>query len=317
MSQVKIQGNPSGSGTFTIAAPNSNSDRTLNLPDGSGTINTSGAPNEVPAGSASAPAIYPTGDTNTGIFFPAADTIAFAEGGAEIAQFDSGGRFGLGITPSAWSASYKVQQTGFTNTYSLSDYQGGFVRGAFFNGSNWIAQNSFMGMARYMMDENNHYWAIAPGVTSGTTVTWTTAMTVNSSGKLILGVAGQGIQFADGTTQTTAASGVPGSWGAVGTVTMALIPASSITQTIAEGSTVSGSVLQRVTDSAANNENLDAFNTMFTDFNSALAYFRWFYGAQTNLGLTGTWRVLTRARITRTGGSASSLFLPALLQRIS
>ena len=183
MSQVKIQGNPSGTGTFTIAAPNSNSDQTLNLPNGSGTINTSGAPNEVPAGSVSAPAIYPTGDTNTGIFFPAADTIAFAEGGVEAGRFDSGGRFGVGITPSAWSASYTVQQTGFVNTYSLSDYQGGFVRGAFFNGSNWIAQNSFMGMVRYVMDEDNHIWQRASGTSTGGTITWLNTAQINSSGQ--------------------------------------------------------------------------------------------------------------------------------------
>jgi hypothetical protein len=42
------------------------------------------------AGSAAAPSISPTGDSNTGIFFPAADTIAFAEGGAEaLARFGS------------------------------------------------------------------------------------------------------------------------------------------------------------------------------------------------------------------------------------
>ena len=48
-------------------------------------------------GSASTPAVQGT-DTNTGIFFPAADTIAFGEGGAEIARFDSSGNFGLGTT---------------------------------------------------------------------------------------------------------------------------------------------------------------------------------------------------------------------------
>jgi hypothetical protein len=37
----------------------------------------------VAAGSNTAPAITTSGDTNTGMFFPAADTIAFAEGGAE------------------------------------------------------------------------------------------------------------------------------------------------------------------------------------------------------------------------------------------
>jgi hypothetical protein len=46
-------------------------------------------------GSAATPAIRGT-DANTGIFFPAADTIAFAEGGAEIARFDSSGNLGIG-----------------------------------------------------------------------------------------------------------------------------------------------------------------------------------------------------------------------------
>jgi hypothetical protein len=48
-------------------------------------------------GSAATPAIRGT-DANTGIFFPAADTIAFAEGGAEVARFDSSGRLGLANT---------------------------------------------------------------------------------------------------------------------------------------------------------------------------------------------------------------------------
>jgi hypothetical protein len=50
-------------------------------------------------GSAATPAIRGT-DANTGIFFPAADTIAFAEGGAEIARFDSSGRQIIGGTTS-------------------------------------------------------------------------------------------------------------------------------------------------------------------------------------------------------------------------
>ena len=38
MSQVAISGNASGTGTLTIAAPNTNSNRTLTLPDGTGTV---------------------------------------------------------------------------------------------------------------------------------------------------------------------------------------------------------------------------------------------------------------------------------------
>jgi hypothetical protein len=48
-------------------------------------------------GSAATPAIRGT-DTNTGIFFPAADTIAFSEGGTEVARFNSAGNLGIGTT---------------------------------------------------------------------------------------------------------------------------------------------------------------------------------------------------------------------------
>jgi len=48
-------------------------------------------------GTAATPAIRGT-DANTGIFFPAADTIAFSEGGAEVARFDSSGNFGIGTS---------------------------------------------------------------------------------------------------------------------------------------------------------------------------------------------------------------------------
>jgi hypothetical protein len=53
------------------------------------------------AGTAALPAITTTGDTNTGIFFPAADTIGFAEGGAEVMRIDSSGNLLVGQTTAA------------------------------------------------------------------------------------------------------------------------------------------------------------------------------------------------------------------------
>jgi hypothetical protein len=65
---------------------------------GSGKVLTVGGIASFAAGSAAAPVITATGDTNTGIFFPAADTIAFAEGGAEAMRIDSSGRLSIGGT---------------------------------------------------------------------------------------------------------------------------------------------------------------------------------------------------------------------------
>jgi len=59
-------------------------------------------------GTAATPALRGT-DANTGIFFPAADTIAFAEGGAEAMRIDSSGNVGIGT---ASPSGAKVQIVG-------------------------------------------------------------------------------------------------------------------------------------------------------------------------------------------------------------
>jgi len=73
------------------------------------------------AGTASTPALQPTGDTNTGIFFPAADTIAFAEGGAEAARIDSSGRLLVGTASARsiffngynnWTPQHQIETAG-------------------------------------------------------------------------------------------------------------------------------------------------------------------------------------------------------------
>ena len=73
----------------------------------------------VQAGTAALPAITTTGDTNTGIFFPAADTIAFAEGGAEVARFDSSGNFGLGTASPNAKLEVYVTRTSSTNATAI------------------------------------------------------------------------------------------------------------------------------------------------------------------------------------------------------
>jgi len=74
----------------------------------------------VQAGTAAAPAITTSGDTNTGIFFPAADTIAFAEGGAEAMRIDSSGGVRINNTSNAtFSAQLNTQ---FTTAFQCGQY---------------------------------------------------------------------------------------------------------------------------------------------------------------------------------------------------
>ncbi len=142
----------------------------------------------VQAGSASTPSLTTAGDTNTGMFFPAADTIAFAEGGAEAMRLDSSGNLGLGVTPSAWSG-YKVLQAG------IASFAGG-SSGAYLlqdnaytdnSGASWKYINSSYAAAQYYAASGAHVWRTAPSGTAGNAITFTQAMTLDASGNLGVG----------------------------------------------------------------------------------------------------------------------------------
>ena len=104
-----------------------------------GSVNTSGIITAtsivVSAGTTAFPSISPTGDSNTGIFFPSADTIAFAEGGAEAMRVDSSGRLLIGISTSGNANGGKLQLSGgitfpatavaATDVNTLDDYEEG------------------------------------------------------------------------------------------------------------------------------------------------------------------------------------------------
>jgi hypothetical protein len=76
------------------------------------------------AGTASLPALTTTGDVNTGIFFPAADTIAFAEGGAEAMRINSSGNVGIGT--SSPSGKFSVDGSMYAGPGSVSSVAYGF-----------------------------------------------------------------------------------------------------------------------------------------------------------------------------------------------
>lgn len=115
-------------------------------------------------GSAGTPAVQGE-DTNTGIFFPAADTIAFAEGGAEVARFDSSGNLGIGTTSP--TAGYRLDVRGQAQ---IGD--GGGNADINFNASN-IGRFLIAGTERARIDSSGNLMVNTTGLDSanGTGVT--------------------------------------------------------------------------------------------------------------------------------------------------
>jgi hypothetical protein len=176
----KVSGNISGNAATATTA--------TNVSGGTASVTTLSVTGvtTVQAGTSSAPAITTSGDTNTGIFFPAADTIAFAEGGTEAMRIDSSGNLGLGVTPSAWGQAGTISAIQIKNT-SLA----GSGNNAYW-GANWYGG----GFDRYIANGaaslaiqtgGQHLWFTAPSGTAGNAISFTQAMTLDSSGTLLIG----------------------------------------------------------------------------------------------------------------------------------
>ena len=137
MSKVAITGNASGTGVFTVASPNSNTDRVLTLPDESGTVlTTEGVPTAaMPAGSiiqvvsSESTAAFSTSSTSyvatthTATITPSSTSskILIIYSGlwsiqAANTQVDVIARSSLGATNLGISTFYSATSSGFTNS---------------------------------------------------------------------------------------------------------------------------------------------------------------------------------------------------------
>lgn len=84
MSKVALSGSALGTGTFTIASPNSNTDRTLSLPDATGTILTTATPG-VPVNGPAFRALTTTAQTIT--------NSTFTKVACNIEEFDTNSNY--------------------------------------------------------------------------------------------------------------------------------------------------------------------------------------------------------------------------------
>ena len=143
----------------------------------------------LPDGSESSPTLTNDGDTNTGLFFPAADTVGISTGGTERARVDSSGNLGLGVTPSAWSSSWKAVQLGGGGSLAVWATDAGTNLSAnAYNDGSWKRINAATVAQYSMTSTGEHRWNIAGSSTAGSTISFTQAMTLDASGNLGVGV---------------------------------------------------------------------------------------------------------------------------------
>ena len=128
MSSIKLSPNASGTGEFTIAAPNSNTNRTLTLPDATGTIQVSGNPISGTTGSFSGDLSFNSGYGSAAVAygcrawvnFNGTGTVAIRASGNVSSITDNGtGDYTVNFTTAMPDANYSVIATRQIGSNSL------------------------------------------------------------------------------------------------------------------------------------------------------------------------------------------------------
>ena len=120
------------------------------------------------------------------------------------------GNVGVGVTPSAWSGltSLSIGSTG-SSIASASNDNLYLTSGAYYDGTNWIYKATSQLVSSYQQLSGIHRWNIAAAGTAGNTITFTQAMTLDSSGRLGIGTSSPDVSFvvSNGGTSSSASGG--------------------------------------------------------------------------------------------------------------
>ena len=113
------------------------------------------------------------------------DRVLLQEGSVVI---DSSGNLGLGVTPSAWTTNFNIKAFDISNgcVYGATN-DVNLVYNAFFNGTNFIYKTTTFAARYAQLNSGQHQWFNAPSGTAGNAISFTQAMTLDASGRLLVG----------------------------------------------------------------------------------------------------------------------------------
>lgn len=129
--------------------------------------------------------------SNVALYNIAAAPLVFGTANTERMRIDAGGNLGLGVTPSAWGSGGKAFEFGtgnaiFSGSVGFSAFY--MTNNTYFDGTSWVYKNS-QTATLYAQNFGNHQWFRAPSGTAGNPITFTQAMTLDTSGNLSVGSA--------------------------------------------------------------------------------------------------------------------------------
>jgi hypothetical protein len=127
------------------------------------------------------------------------DALQLYSGGNVSATLDANSNVGVGVTPSAWNSSFRgIDISAGGAIAGSSDSVRLFSNSAFNTAGNNVYKNAATA-GRYDIQGNVHTWNISTNTPSvGGTITFSPAMTLDASGRLLVGTVTSGTAAGDG-----------------------------------------------------------------------------------------------------------------------